>query len=63
MAKYWPEFAASGKADIPVRRLCPTRPAWWRWTNQYRCQRRWPGIRWPTHWPRSAPLWTPGTAH
>lgn len=53
VARYWPEFAAHGKADIPVRWLLSHQAASPPWTGRCRWRRRWPGIRWRPPWRRS----------
>ncbi len=54
VAKYWSEFAANGKADIPVRWLLSTEPAWSRWTDRFS---RWPESPWAPS-PRRVPAAT-----
>jgi CubicO group peptidase (beta-lactamase class C family) len=52
-AWYWPEFAAQGKADIPVRWLLSHRAGLPVIDNPMRWATCWPGTRWRPRWPPS----------
>jgi len=63
VVEYWPEFAAEGKADIPVSWLFSHRaglPAVDRWITLDDCEAWHPVV---DALAAQRPLWTPGTAH
>ncbi|WP_306357580.1 MULTISPECIES: serine hydrolase domain-containing protein [unclassified Nocardia] len=63
VAKYWPEFAAAGKEDLPVRLLFTHQaglPAVDRWITMADLESWTPMVE---ALQEQTPLWTPGTAH
>jgi len=63
VAKYWPEFATAGKAEVPVRWLLSHRAGLPTFDQQITAAE---GLQWSTPvaaLARQQPLWEPGTTH